>query len=45
MDIYMQVDATRDIKPMNYLININWQNMAKRGAGVSARDILFAHLC
>ena len=41
--IYKQLDAKRDIKQINYFTDINWQKNAKRGADVSARDIMFAH--
>ena len=42
MSIYKQINAKRDIKQINYFSDINWQKMAKRGADVSARDIMFA---
>ena len=42
MSIYKQLDAKMNIKQINYFTDINWQKMAKRGADVSARDIMFA---
>ena len=45
LSIYKQLDAKRDIKQINYLTDIHWQKMAKMGADLSARDIMFAHQC
>ena len=42
MGIYKQLNAKRDLKQINYFSDINWQQMAERGADVSARDIMFA---
>jgi hypothetical protein len=33
-----------DMKQINYFSDINWLKMAERGADVSAREIMFAHL-
>jgi hypothetical protein len=44
VSMYKQLNAKRDLKQINYLSDINWQKMAERGADVSARDIMFAHM-
>ena len=42
VSIYKQLNANMDFKQISYFTDINWQKMAKRGADVSARDIMFA---
>ena len=44
VSIYKQLNAKMDFKQITYFTDINWQKMAKRGADVSARDIMFAQL-
>ena len=44
VSIYKQLNAKRDIKQITNFTDINWQKMAKRGADVSAIDIMFAPL-
>ena len=42
--LYTRLNAKMDFQQITYFTDINWQKMAKRGADVSARDIMFAHL-
>ena len=42
VSIYKQLNAKMDFKQITYFTYINWQKMAKRGADVSERDIMFA---
>ena len=42
VSIYKQLNANMEFKQISYFTDINWQKMAKRGANVSARDIMFA---
>ena len=44
MSIYKQLNAMRDLKQINYFSDINWQQLAERGADVCARVIMFAQL-
>ena len=42
VSIYKQLNAKLDFKHIIYFTYINWQKMAKMGADVSTRDIVFA---
>ena len=41
MNIYKQLNAQMDFKQIANFTDIGWQKMAKRGADVSARDLIF----
>ena len=42
VSLYRQLDAKRDVEQINYFADKNWHKMAKRGADVSAKGIMFA---